>query len=420
VLKPEVLQLFLLIIACLVSNSGRVGAQSVSSPYSVFGIGEITEHTLSRYYAMGSIGIGSSHSSSVNLLNPASYSDLVFTTIDAAGYYKYTRLKSSSRQTFLSSSGLQGISFVFPTRYLAIAFGITPYSSIGYQVVQSSTLENQGQELRIQTARQGEGGLNDFFVGTSFRIKRRLNVGMNLSYLFGTAVHYRTSSMFSNITTIQDQYTIGGLSFRWGTQYADTLKKSRWVYRIGLAGTIQTNLRTDRTQSLRVIDANRLLLLDTLIEKTNDNGVVIPAEIGWGVSIEKPGKYYWGIDYQQQNWANFRFSDYSENLALQYRVGIGGEYIPDLGSRQYLRSMAYRAGIRFEQTPIRIGNHVLRTTVFTFGLGLPIPRALSRVNIGFEAGMRGTTENGLLQESGFKVVVGLNFNERWFIRRKIE
>ena len=60
----------------------------------------------------------------------------------------------------------------------------------------------------------------------------------------------------------------------------------------------------------------------------------------------------------------------------------------------------------------------------SFGLGLPLGRKLSNINIGFEFGEKGSTSNSLIQENYINLRVGLSLNavgrQAWFQKRKID
>lgn len=53
----------------------------------------------------------------------------------------------------------------------------------------------------------------------------------------------------------------------------------------------------------------------------------------------------------------------------------------------------------------------------TFGLGLPV--GLSKINIGFELGKKGTTTQNLIQENYFNLNIGLSLSDLWFRKREI-
>src|SRR5690606_7565684 len=81
-------RLLLFVVAFFVSTTGMVSAQkaSTNSPYSKFGLGELRGSQLPQNRAMGGIETGVRYIgrySNINSGNPASYSALQFTTIDA-------------------------------------------------------------------------------------------------------------------------------------------------------------------------------------------------------------------------------------------------------------------------------------------------------------------------------------------------
>ena len=80
--------------------------------------------------------------------------------------------------------------------------------------------------------------------------------------------------------------------------------------------------------------------------------------------------------------------------------------------------MTYRAGIRYEDTGIMIRNESINDFGISFGLGLPVGRSLSNLNVGFEFGKRGTTDSGLIKENYANFHISLSLNDKWFIKRK--
>jgi hypothetical protein len=73
--------------------------------------------------------------------------------------------------------------------------------------------------------------------------------------------------------------------------------------------------------------------------------------------------------------------------------------------------------VRFEETGINIRGEDVNEFGISFGAGLPVGRLFSNINIGFEFGRRGTTNNGLVQENFFNTFVSLSLNDRWFKKR---
>jgi hypothetical protein len=55
----------------------------------------------------------------------------------------------------------------------------------------------------------------------------------------------------------------------------------------------------------------------------------------------------------------------------------------------------------------------------TLGFGLPTSGAMSNFNIGLEYGKKGTTINGLVQETYGSVSLSFSLNDKWFRQYKI-
>ena len=53
-----------------------------------------------------------------------------------------------------------------------------------------------------------------------------------------------------------------------------------------------------------------------------------------------------------------------------------------------------------------------------FGLGLPL--GFSKIDVGLEVGVRGTTYFNLVRENYFNLSVGLSLSDKWFKKRKID
>jgi hypothetical protein len=56
----------------------------------------------------------------------------------------------------------------------------------------------------------------------------------------------------------------------------------------------------------------------------------------------------------------------------------------------------------------------------TFGVGLPIYRSRSTINVAAELGRKGTTENNLVLENYFRLNLMVNLYDMWFIKRRFD
>jgi hypothetical protein len=80
--------------------------------------------------------------------------------------------------------------------------------------------------------------------------------------------------------------------------------------------------------------------------------------------------------------------------------------------------LEYRAGFRYGKSFLNLKNSDFDEFGISFGVGIPVRRSLSGLNIGFEYSTRGSDAPGLIKENFFRFNIGLNIYERWFIKSR--
>src|SRR5690554_8047764 len=124
-----------------------------------------------------------------------------------------------------------------------------------------------------------------------------------------------------------------------------------------------------------------------------------------------------GVEYSNQQWnkINSKITD-SERATYNNAstIRLGGYYIPEYNSfTNYYKRVVYRAGMRYEQTGLSIDGQDINEFGISFGLGMPVGRLFSNINLGLEVGRRGTKNNGLIQERSEERRVGKEGRCRW-------
>ncbi|MEO1383935.1 MAG: hypothetical protein AAFV78_11950, partial [Bacteroidota bacterium] len=127
--------------------------------------------------------------SKVALLRSASYADIVFSTMDIGVFGQPTQVRTDAGENRPVTAGFQNLSFAFPAnKGPVIAFGFAPYSTTGYDIFDSRTIELDTTYIQ-QVDYQGDGGLNQVFLGTAFKtLDKKLRIGFNANYLFGNTL----------------------------------------------------------------------------------------------------------------------------------------------------------------------------------------------------------------------------------------
>ena len=139
-----------------------------NSPYSRYGIGNLVPQGNISNRGIGGVSAGVSDPTTVNTVNPASYSNLIYTTLDVGLEYDGRNLKSKNPQgSYKSNNGIisylqLGLPLLNGNKKAmknntawALTFGLKPISKINYKI-QASNNQNSGDTT--STVYEGSGG----------------------------------------------------------------------------------------------------------------------------------------------------------------------------------------------------------------------------------------------------------------------
>ena len=412
-----------------------------NSPYSRYGIGNVLPSGNIQNRAMGGISAGYTDAGTINTVNPATYGNLVLTTLDVGVEYDGRVIKSQNPiGTFKSNNGV--ISYLqvgFPLLYgnkkaiknqtaWALTFGLKPISRISYKISANSSASLDS----TSTIFEGSGGVNEAFIGTAFKIKN-FSIGVNSGYLFGskdytsTRTIYNDSSDYFYTANYATQTRFGGVFLNAGIQYAFKIKKG--IFRLGAYTNLQRqyNATKDDTRQTVSYDADgNITKIDSVFENAGQKGKVqLPSTFGAGFTIEKEHVLL-GADFETTDWDTYRFFGEKDPVQNSWVGKFGIQYFPSPnGSPKYFNNVRYRAGVSFGNDYISVDN---KLPVYTISLGGTFPLKLrhsfydnqySFLNLSFEYGNRGNNSNNI-KENTFKVGVGFSLSDIWFRRQKYQ
>lgn len=424
----------LFIATALLFVFGMVQGQSTfNSPYSRFGIGDLQQDKNLRNTAMGGISAGDRTAGSINVGNPASYSSFdtlsfVFET-GLSGYI--SQLSTTTAKQSNKNFGIRNIQFGFPiAKNIGACFGLIPLSNVSYNINSVEAIDSVGT---VNFNYNGMGGLNQLFLGTGFSPIKNFSIGGNVSYVFGNIIQERNVT-FPAVSNFFDQYIenkirVGDVKFDVGAQYSMKLKNDL-LLTIGVSYNFKTELSAKNTFFSRrytpLGNTTSTIIRDTIINETSDKGnVSLPGGINAGFMLRKAKKWAFGADFSKMDWSNYKIFGVSDSLADNMRLAMGFEFIPNANaSKGVFKKTRYRVGGHIGNSYLNLKGNQLNEYGVSLGFGIPV-RNLRNVspniiNLVFEYGGRGTTANGLIKEDYFKISFGINFNERWFQKRKFE
>jgi hypothetical protein len=419
---------FFILFLIIAASNFSFAQIRISSPYSRYGLGELQTNHSVYSSGMGGISFALRNPSFINVNNPASYAafDTNSFVLDAAVVSNFTQLKTNIlTQGYNNHTSLGHIMFGFPiTHWCGVSLGLIPVSKSGYLIKVKDTLENIGNVTERFT---GSGGVNQAYFGIAFKPFKNFSFGANIGYLFGTiykdnAVEFPDDAFSFNVR-VKNEVEVGGLFMNYGLQYQIPLKKN-YLLTLGTRFNIPMNMNAKRTvlaERYSGTEDDAMSVKDTLINIDAGEGkIYMPLTIGGGFTFEKKNIWLVGADFDWQNWKKFKSFGESDSIGNSFNFSIGGEYTPNYNAlTSYWKRMNYRAGFHYGQSYYEIRDTKINDFSFSIGLGFPIKKTRTTINVAMEAGTKGTINNNLLQENYVRLILGISFREFWFFRPKL-
>jgi hypothetical protein len=396
----------------LAENKG----QSTSSPYSLFAMGQIENMGTGTNHAMGGCGIAFRSKYSLNALNPASYTglDSMSFLVEAGIIGKYTRYKSSSETQTRYDANLRYLAMGCRiTPWWQTSIGFMPYSSVGYTI---NTIDYvQGELSAYYKIYGGSGGVNQFYWGHSIRLFKDLGLGINISYYLGSIDHTETATTADGDISylITKSSAVHQVLLDYGAQY--TFRHKDIELTLGAIYSDRKVLST--TNEVTIEYADDIINLD----ESNDD-YTIPRKYGFGIAFQKAYNFRAGFDYERKEWG--KINVFKNPLLITRdgeRFSAGVEFTPYTGLRdEGWKRMSFRLGGSYNKSYLIIDQIPLNSYSLVMGVGIPLRKELTMVNLSFEAGQMGTTSNGLFRENYLLMHVNFTLHDKWFMKYGID
>lgn len=395
-------------------------AQMTTSAYSKFGLGLLSDNASAAQRQMGGVGYATFSGRTINVMNPASYAriDSLTFLFDMGVTAAFINSEDAGEKLNQKGGGLDYITMQFPlSKRIGASVGLLPFSSVGYSF---------GSEIKNgSNAHQGSGGLNQLYAGLSYKILENLSAGLNVSYLFGNNVNdiyaYTDASTGTSSTSLFEQVIeVRDFHFNFGLLYNIKLDE---INSLGFGLTYSPGKTLLGNAHVIKYDVTANELPDTVQTMSLKNNFSIPDTWGAGISYRRGRNLLVEADVTYQPWSNAKFADMADFPATKYadrwKVAAGVAWTPrERGS--YFQVVTYRAGVHYSRDYMMVGDNNVREYGFGCGFGLPTRSTRTIINLGVEYRHRAAHPNPLLKENYWNITLGVNFNELWFFKRKID
>lgn len=399
------------------------------TPYSMYGIGMLDDNTLGVNAGMGGVGYAINNKMQINPKNPASYAAMDSLTFlfdigmnVETGWFKEGALKETKTTANFDYAVLQ-----FPIgKHLAASLGLLPYSKSNYEYAQSIPFGDHSSN--------GTGGISQVYLGLAAKLYKELYLGVNASFLFGKITHTSTILPTSdyNVVAMIAQATMHVTDYKLdiGLRYTQPINEKNSLT-FGLVYSPKKKLHGKKYNDLYQLEtsgeASATLESDTTSLK---DSYEMAASYGAGIGYNWNERLIVGLDFMYQPWSKTNFLPLWKKrnsmpslkgvLNDRYRISVGAEYRNAVYSAKYFDRMRFRIGAYYERSYLKIASNNLSEIGATIGLGLPIIRDKSLINLSAQYFHRKLTPQSLMVENGLVLSIGISFNEFWFFKNKIE
>ena len=424
-------------IAALAAVSSFAAAQSgTNSPYSQYGLGEQTQQATGFNKGMNGLGLGYRKGDQLNTLNPASYSamDSLTFIFDAGISGQLTNFEENGKRINAKNANFEYVAAGFRAfKHLGVSFGIMPYTNVGYSYSNSHKVGDADATTYYNTYK-GTGGIHQIYLGIGWEIFKGFSLGVSGAYLWGDYERQIVNSYSDSYTnTLSKYYTASITDYKvdFGAQIAIPFSKKSNLT-IGLTYGLGHKMAAD--PECKVISTNSQTLVSDTASYVIKDGYEMPNVMSGGFMLNLAEKLRIGADYQLQKWGDVGFPVYTNtNSGPSYQVSndyfkdrhkvtIGGEYCKNPTSNKFFQRIRFRAGASYATPYFKInGKDGPKEISVSAGFGIPIMNGWNNRSVLNISGQWVRLDaSNLLRENTFRINIGLTFNERWFMKWKVD
>jgi hypothetical protein len=407
----------LLIILLSINGINYLWAQNnTSSPYSVFGFGNLETATHAKNSAMGNSGVALPSGGYLNSLNPASLSALdslsFYFNLQGQGSLNKFSMSGKEQTNFDTNFDILSMGFRV-TPWWGMSLGLYPFSSVGYEINASNDILGTTTDYPI--IYEGSGGLSRATLSNGIKLWGNLSAGVDVSFLWGSSNIMETadySSLSGMAIANTKKWYFNNLYMKYGLQYNTKTRSGNWY--AGATWQPKTNIYASFNQTIEQNESTTYY-----DEDQSADDVWLPNIYTFGMARKWNSGWQISADYSFSEWSVLNESNTLTGTFHNSRTFGGGiAYSHPKNKDKLINRMSWQAGAFYTDGNISVNKTRIEEKGISAGLCIPINEAGNSLHFSYQYSVKGTQQNSLIEENYHKFKVSFSIIERWFGKQK--
>ena len=409
-------------IFCCILSINLFAQLNTESPYSYFGLGDLSKNAFPINNALGGASTSLYESNIINPYNPASYTSFLPNTfmLSTGIWHKTTDMQNNTESQITNNTSFSHFNIGFPiNNKIGFSMGLIPFSSTGYD------FNSRNDVNELDMIYSGDGDLSRFYFGAGYKLTEELSLGLNASYLFGS-LNRRSKLIYDDNSFLNSrsnhQINLRGYYYEIGAKYSNIFKDNKELI---LSATLNNDSKI-RVNETILVETFEFYGIEERVQDTSENSslwgnAILPQQISIGLSIKEGKKWLAIIDYNTQDWSRYSVLDKVYDLNNSMKISGGIQYVPEYNSvSQYYKRIKYRFGSSYAITPLELNGNIIKEKSVSIGFGFPFKNSGTHYDIAISAGQRGALSNDLIKEEFVRFSFSVTYQGLWFIKRKYD
>ncbi|NIJ44732.1 hypothetical protein FHR24_001171 [Wenyingzhuangia heitensis] len=414
----------LIFIFSILISSVYAQEKQVSSLLSNYGLGTVFSEATVTEKAQGDLSVINNNTEEViSIANPALLSHLQLTSFTVSLNVLGSNVETQNSSYSASAISLSNLSLGIPLGPKGgVAIGLRANSAVGFEVESDNFYD------------YGNGGVNQAYFGIGYEVLKGLSLGAQISQYFGKTEKRQAFKGVQQSTVYDHNFNVSGTSVKLGAEYSYRLSE-RIEAKFGATGVLAYNVTaTGTSRFFEAIQTDENIFSeigDSAQEKNTEGTKKTPFKSVLGIGLGERNHWFAGLSYENQDALSYSGGPFNQTLSTatdrplsfeaSNKISLGGYIIPKkYALKNYFNRVAYRAGLKYENTGLVLNNSSVKNLGMSFGFGLPVGKRVSYLNLSFELGRIGDTSKNNYQEEYFNVGIDFSLSDKWFNKRVID